>query len=78
MPLLPCIERHGKGTWEEDAITAMHCKVFYMKSFPVANTHEVFAKPQSKSASTMALCHPKTQDRSGLHQVCYPELGEGH
>jgi hypothetical protein len=49
----------GKGTWEEDAITAMHHKAFYMKAFPMANPHEVFDKPQSNGAS-MALCRPKT------------------
>jgi hypothetical protein len=50
----------GKGTWEEDAMTAMHRKVSYMKAYPVANPHELFAKPQSKSAS-MKTCCPKTE-----------------
>ena len=48
----------GKGTWEEDAITAQHRKAFYMKAFPPINPHERFYKPQSKSAS-MTLCRPK-------------------
>ena len=47
----------GKSTWEEDAMTAMHRKAFYMKAYPVANPHELFAKPQSKSAS-MTTCRP--------------------
>ena len=50
----------GKGTWEEDAMTAMHRKAFYMKAYPVANRHELFPKPQSKSAS-MTTCRPKTE-----------------
>ena len=50
----------GKGTWEEDFITAQHRKAFYMKAIPPINTHERFDKPQSKSAS-MTLCHPKTE-----------------
>jgi hypothetical protein len=45
----------GKGTWEEDAITAQHRKAFYMKAFPPLNPHKRFDKPQSKSAS-MTLC----------------------
>ena len=48
----------GKGTWEEDAMTAMHRKAFYMKAYPVANLHELFPKPQSKSAS-MKLAAPR-------------------
>jgi hypothetical protein len=50
----------GKGTWEEDTITAQHRKAFYMKAFPPVNPHEQFDKPQSKSAS-MTLCRPKTE-----------------
>ena len=50
----------GKGTWEEDAMTANHRKAFYMKAYPVANPHELFPKPQSKSAS-MQNCRPKTE-----------------
>jgi IS30 family transposase len=50
----------GKGTWEEDAMTAMHRKAFYMKAYPAENTNELFAKPQSKSAS-MKTCRPKTE-----------------
>ena len=51
----------GKGTWEEDAMTAMHRKAFYMKAYPVANSPELLAaKPQSKSAS-MKTCRPKTE-----------------
>ena len=50
----------GKGTWEEDAITAQHCKAFYTKAFPPINPHEWFEKPQLKSDS-MTVCHPKSE-----------------
>jgi hypothetical protein len=50
----------GKGTWEEDGITEQHRKAFYLKAFPPVNPHQVFAKPQSKSAS-MAACCPKAE-----------------
>jgi hypothetical protein len=50
----------GKGTCEEDGITEQHCMAFYIKVFPPVNPHQVFAKPQSKSAS-MAACCPKME-----------------
>jgi hypothetical protein len=50
----------GKGTWEEYAITAQHCKAFYMQAFPPSNPHKWFDKPQSKSAS-MTVCRPKIE-----------------
>ncbi len=50
----------GKGTWEEDAITAQHRKAFYMKAFLPINPHKWFKKPQLKSAS-MTVCRPKSE-----------------
>ena len=50
----------GKGTWEEDVITAQHPEAFCMKAFPPVNPQERFDKLQSKIAS-MTLCHPKTE-----------------
>ena len=36
----------GKGTWEEDAITAQHCKAFYMKAFPPATLTNSLTNPR--------------------------------
>ena len=63
----------GKGIWEEDGITAQHCKSLYMKAFLQVNPHQVFAKPQSKSAS-MAAYHLKMEvdyikKGTGIHNI---------